>query len=299
MSLVLVANKESLLVDPINWVSLIDKLAAWSQEWISGKLVIPDRTDALFRERTPLVHPSRALSNHGLRLSLESPTMYSFFDAYAPTFTRKAKSSGVPMSFAKLIDKINLHDKWLSILGILPNQLRTLLKEAQHPEYDAICSDISVSLFLSGYRIWEKRQELAYRYWQDSAPENHETHIKRAKKIGLGIKETQSKCSNALHYMQRFLNLSNQRPRRCPCYSVKAIEERSRTDRDIREFFVLPSSHERIQASYFSRICPSVPQKENFMTKSDKIRSQHDRGKKRKPASIFSLNIRKHKHATR
>ena len=73
MSLVLVANKESLLVDPINWVSLIDKLAAWSQEWISGKLVIPDRTDALFRERTPLVHPSRSLSNHGLPLSLESP----------------------------------------------------------------------------------------------------------------------------------------------------------------------------------------------------------------------------------
>ena len=191
------------------------------------------------------------------------------------------------MPFSKLIDKINLHDKWLSILGILPNQLRTLLKEAQYPEYDSICSDISFSLFLSGYYIWEKRQELAYRYWQDSAPEKHEIHVKRNKKIGLGIKEAQSKCSNALHYMQRFLNLSNQRPRKCPCYSVKAIEERARTDRDIREFFVLPSSQDRIQMSHVSRVCSSVPKKKKFMTKSDKIRSEHDRGKKRKTNNIL------------
>jgi len=226
--------------------------------------------------------------------------MYSFFDANAPTSPRKTKSSGVPLTFGKLIDKINLHTKWLSILGILPNQLRTLLKEAQHPEYDIACSDISFSLFLSGYGIWAKRQELAYRYWQDKAPENHEIYVKRNKKTGIGIKEAQSKCTNALHYMQRFLNLSKQRPRRCPCYSIKPLEQRSRTDRDIREFFLLPPSHERILVAHSSVMSRSeVPNKAFFITKADKIRTQHDRGKKRKTSDILKLDRRRYKQATR
>jgi hypothetical protein len=248
MSLVLIANKESPLVDSINCASLFDKLTNWSHEWISGKLHIPERTDALFRERSPFVHPPRALSNHKLLMSLESPTIYSFFDPFAPTLPRKPNSSGVPMEFAKLIDKINLHHKPLSILGILPIQLRMLLKKTQHPEYDAACADVSFSLFLSGYRLWAKRQELVYRSWHDSAPANHEIRSRRNKKVCIDMKEAHSKCTNALHYMKRFQNLSKQRPKKCPCYLIQLKEQRSRTERDIRDYFVMPSQ-ERMQAS--------------------------------------------------
>ena len=53
--------------------------------------------------------------------------MYSFFDGWVPIDPHKAQASGIPVQTAKLIDKANSHPRFLSILGILPNQLRTLL----------------------------------------------------------------------------------------------------------------------------------------------------------------------------
>ena len=55
--------------------------------------------------------------------------MYSFFDGWVPSDPHKARASGIPERIAKLIDKANSHPRFLSILGILPNQLRNLLKD--------------------------------------------------------------------------------------------------------------------------------------------------------------------------
>ena len=82
------------------------------------------------------------------------------------------KRPNLPQRFSTLLDKCNKHPRFLSVLGILPNQLRTILKESQKPNYEDILLDLSRSLFFSGYRIWRKRQELVTQYWKVAAPEN-------------------------------------------------------------------------------------------------------------------------------
>src|SRR6185436_20352364 len=56
MSLVLIANKESLAIDPINWDSFSSKICGLSEDWNSESLLIPTLTDMLFRERRTLHH---------------------------------------------------------------------------------------------------------------------------------------------------------------------------------------------------------------------------------------------------
>ena len=60
---------------------------------------------------------------------------------------------------------MNKHPTFLGLLGILPNQLRTLLKESGHEHREEALLDISKTLFFAGFRVWCKRQQLAKRYW--------------------------------------------------------------------------------------------------------------------------------------
>src|SRR5882724_12047472 len=73
---------------------------------------------------------------------------------------------------AELIAQMNRHPRFLSLLGILPNQLRSLLKETNHENREEAILDLSRTLFFAGFRIWNKRQKLASRFWKDIAPEN-------------------------------------------------------------------------------------------------------------------------------
>jgi len=144
MSLMLVANKASLLIDPINWVSLRDRLLINSGIHC---ISVPENTDARFRERTPFPHAARKGYPHLRKQALQKPCMYSFFDAWTPNDPTKARLSNVPGEIAKLIDKANKHPPFLSILGVLPNQLRTILKKTGLNDIDEIMDDLSYTLF--------------------------------------------------------------------------------------------------------------------------------------------------------
>ena len=89
----------------------------------------------------------------------------------------------IPTRAAELIAQMNRHPRFLSLLGILPNQFRTLLKETCHENREEAILDLSRSLFFAGFRLWTQRQKMASRFWKDIAPENRMiNHAKRKKR---------------------------------------------------------------------------------------------------------------------
>src|SRR6185503_15460888 len=124
-SITLAINKESMLIDPIDWSLLKHELGEWSLRFCPN-LVITVHTDRLFTERTMRSHAPRATPSS----LAQSQSVYQFFDPERPALSdiNHLLSSGIPIDYAKLINKVDVHDRNLSLLGILPNQLRTLLK---------------------------------------------------------------------------------------------------------------------------------------------------------------------------
>ena len=219
MSILLIANKESLAIDPINWELFLHKIECLSQNWPQGSVTVSRSTDALFRERTNLSHSPRVLSKQPVNVLLNSSSTINFYDAFAPK--TPAPMSNIPARPAELIRKVNQHSCFLGILGILPNQLRTLLKESGFEHREEALLDISRSLFFAGFRIWTKRQQLNSEYWK-IAPENRKNNkFKKSKrKKQLYDAALQSKCKNPFHFLVRHCNLSQQRPTKCPCRNV-------------------------------------------------------------------------------
>ena len=119
--------------------------------------------------------------------------------------------SSIPARPAELIRKVNQHSCFLGILGILPNQLRTLLKESGFEHREEALLDISRSLFFAGFRIWTKRQQLNSEYWK-IAPENRKNNkFKKSKRKKHEVHDAalQSKCKNPFHFLVRHRNYLN------------------------------------------------------------------------------------------
>ena len=266
MSIILAANKESLQVDPINWEKFLSKLAqCLGSEFVS----IPHLTDCLFRERVTLQHPPRTLSKQPENVMLKSCFLINFYDAYAAV-EKSLNLNSIPPTAAKLITQMNRFPRFLSLLGILPNQLRTLLKENGYENREEILLDLSRTLFFAGFRIWEKRSKMTSRYWKDIAPENRNmTPVKRKKK-SKKEKEKQlaaSQCTNPFHFLKRYRNLSNKRRTRCSC----SLPHKPKHMPNFSMYTFVPS----LETKSYSDV-DFIP------TRTDKIRAQHDRGKKRK-----------------
>ena len=179
MSIVLAMNKESMLTDPINWIEFKDCLTKWSGDWPPELLSISAQSDALFSERSPPVHSPRALSKHPLNV-LQSSTIINFFDAYRPK--KPSRPPSLPPRAAALIGQMNRHPPFLGLLGILPNQLRALLKETGHEHREEALLDLSHTLFFAGYRVWKKRQKLASSYYRNITKAQVNGIVKRKKR---------------------------------------------------------------------------------------------------------------------
>ena len=283
MSLILAANKESFQVDTINWERFVDRL----QEWCTTDLIsFPERTDALFRERVSLPHLPRPLSKHPQTVILNSISLINFYDAFAPT-EHSQNIGSIPPRAAELIAQMNRHPRFLSLLGILPNQFRTLLKENNHENRENAILDLSRTLFFAGFRIWNKRQKLASRFWKDIAPENRNmSHLNSTRKKRKKDNIAPSKCRNPFHFLKRYRNLSNTRETKCPC--SKAVKEtKEMPNQQISRFFHVP----------LKQIKP--PSESRFsLSRTDKIRAQHDRGKKHKGVKLTNAKQRNIKLAS-
>jgi len=154
-SVILVINQESMLIDPIQWEGFKKALLTWAEN-NGSDLSIPELTDNLFNERIPLHHSPRAR-----QMIPSSPSgVYHFFDPRTkPKFeTNYLISCGIPIEEAKLINKINSHDRNLSMIGILPNQIRKLFQDRDQGE--KAFEELSRELFWKGYNIWNKENVL-------------------------------------------------------------------------------------------------------------------------------------------
>ena len=96
-----------------------------------GKWFKPNHSGSHGNERIPLLHPPRVTCK-----TLPSSGVYHFFDpTSAPKLeTNHLLAQGIPLELAKVIAKINSHNRSLSMIGILPNQLRHLLKQVNQKD---------------------------------------------------------------------------------------------------------------------------------------------------------------------
>jgi hypothetical protein len=298
MSLVLAMNKESMLTDPINWIEFKDCLTKWSGDWPPELLSISAQSDALFAERSSSVHSPRALSKHPLTVLLQSSTTINFFDAYRPK--KPSRPASLPPRAAALIGQMNRHPPFLGLLGILPNQLRTLLKETGHENREEALLDLSHTLFFAGYRVWEKRQKLAAKYYRNITKVQFNGIIKRKKRkknYNADEKISESNCRNPFHYLRRHDNLSKQRPTKCPCRNVIQLQKLY-INQPITVFaFKYPIKNipdQPVKTMVSNKKSKPSSQTTLFRTRTENIRREHDRGKKRSYKQLtLNINIAK------
>ena len=79
VSIVLVLNRESMLLDPVDWSSLKTDLRDWAIAH-SRSIEIPEYTDNRFRERVPACYKPREV----YRKREMSRSVYHFFDSHSP-----------------------------------------------------------------------------------------------------------------------------------------------------------------------------------------------------------------------
>ena len=133
--------------------------------------------------------------------------------------------------------------------------------------------DLSRTLFFAGFHIWNKRQQLASRFWKDIAPQNREimdSNGKKRKRRKLDDDNAKSNCKNPFHFLRRYRNLSNKRRTKCPC-SNASKESKEMPNQSITTFINLSM-----------RSTKASSETKPFQSRADKIRAEHDRGKKRK-----------------
>ena len=226
LSLVLALNKESLVLDPIDWSSACSQLKEWS-----ANVQIPDLTDALFKERTPIPGQCRASSLNPLTVEMKKDSLriINFHRPLLHPINREQlKSCQLANSEIASLLNLNRHRFSLSTLGVLPNQLRKLLKPLMG-ECDSILDNLSKVLFWGGYKIWKQRQRLVRQVWGRFRVIKQKRRKKR---------EQITACKSPFHFLSKFADLSRQRVTRCPCSLVSPPKRKF----DIRSFITIPSS---------------------------------------------------------
>jgi hypothetical protein len=215
-----------MLIDPIQWDDFKKALLWWGEE-NNLNLNIPDLTDNLFNERTPLtlLSPHRETSCSCASGVTTSSILH---------ICQNVKQSITLSKLAKLIAKINSHNQ------ILPNQLRVLLKQVN--QNDGGFEVLSKELFWKGYGIWKSRKRLISNFWKNIAPNNWKVYEgkkkykKDSKQKKNSIEKKEYQCQNPFHFLKRHCNLSQSIPTPCSFFHIlkRKIAHKSL---DIRSFF--------------------------------------------------------------
>jgi hypothetical protein len=197
VSVILLINKESMWMDPINWSAFKEDLRDWSDKNCPN-LSITQVIDTRFCERLSPSHSPRSCATGKVYV----PNIYHFASP-TPNHHENVNEmliKGVPLHIANQISKVNKHHPLLAVLGILPNQLRDLLKTATST-CDEAFEDVSFTLFLHGYRIWKLRRSKVNRYWKEIARDEWKPHS--AKKSSNKHHLEEEKCRNPFHFLSR------------------------------------------------------------------------------------------------
>jgi len=137
ISFLLFLNKESMLIDPIDWDMFVSRITVWAKSGQS--IIIPQPTDALFKERSSLAHCPRVLQNIG-NSTVVNP--YTFANLRTPPEPNLAKSINIPFPMADLIDRTHKHPQ-------------TRFKISRKDDFEVAPADLSFTLFFYGFEICE------------------------------------------------------------------------------------------------------------------------------------------------
>ena len=268
ISVVLGINKESMWLDPIDWPVLKSKLREWST-CNCPLLTLSEIADSRFNERTVPPHGPRSPLGQDNNPLL---TFYQFATKNSHHQERRNEllAQGVSPKLTHLVYKINKFNPLLSSLGILPNQLRTILK-GTNIDSELATRDLSDTLFRRGYEIWKARQKLNRNFWKKIARTEWKPKEKH-KKTKKESKKQHIVCHNPFHFLQLHSNLSKQRPTPCSCTQFSPKMEKNKTD-DIRRYF--PNAINTPEISHTSSNMNS------FATREGLIRGEHDRSKRK------------------
>src|ERR1700731_1187103 len=123
VGLYLAANKFSLKIDPIDWDTLTSDINMWSQTACRKPMTICLSTVEKFKQRVPLDY--------------KSSNIYHYYD-----FSMKRRNEFEHLkkyikdgNHLRLLNRMNSHDRFAAVLGILPNQL---VRETKPEDKDVI-----------------------------------------------------------------------------------------------------------------------------------------------------------------
>jgi hypothetical protein len=262
-SIGLFINRESLIFDSLNWAEFKEEIREWAASY-GIALTVPMITDNLFKERALPTSRGRTVV-----FPSSSSGLFHFFDGRREKTNESQylQQNGVPAHTAKLIAKINQHKPELSALGILPNQIRTLLKGSL--DCNEFMEDLSKTLFWYGYKIWKKRVQLVAQFLSN-APQEWK-HWKDNK---------EPSCDRPFHFYSRVGNLSMQKQTICHCSQIH-VNHATEIDSapDIRHFFQQSCESRRIVP--IEEVWPASALTRDFLTQEDLVRRDHDRDKRR------------------
>jgi len=270
--------------DPINWAAVVERLQEWCPE-----VEIPKSTDSLFRERVVPTHLPRSLPLNRLtrQLRADIPGVFSFHRPHAHAVDAKQlRRANLPPIVSSALIKINRHKFSLLALGILPNELRKLVRK-EKADSEACLDHLRKIFFWGSYRIWKTRKALVTSYW-----ESLQASKVKPKKKSRG--QCESGCKSPFHFLVKSVDLSKQRLTRCPCSRI--IQPLTRPQfRDIRPFFTPKSSKQEfeVKSGLDMKHLPGIKPQTlslHMKTRTQAILREHDRGKERKFTQLKLLN---------
>jgi hypothetical protein len=269
--LILAINKFSMITDPISWLSLSGKLRD-AGETLRYKLRIHSPTNNLFGERKLPKYPAR----QRVPTRIGESSLYGFFEP--KSFRNHSFPSTIPAKMTPFLQKIKKFDSKLLLIGILPNQLRSLCKEQKMNDIEAALIKLSDTLFWGGYLLWKKRKVLVAQYWKTVAPQDWRLDYKEKK--SRHKRRLEPHCKNPFHYCERVSGLSKQHRTDCACSDVKEKLPESKLP-DIRSFM---HKHPRRTSSIWNSFTTLEKSEKSFnaLSREDLIRQQHDRGKRKR-----------------
>jgi hypothetical protein len=295
-ALILALNKHSTHLDPINWPSVVAKFKEWSP-----LVDIPCTTDSLFRERLIPIHQPRCFPRKDLsqRMRVDSPGLLSFHRPLADAVDKKQLTrANLPPLVVSTLAKINQHKFSLSALSILPNGLRKiLLAHGQDPE--PLLDSLRKVFFWGGYKIWKTRNRLIKHYWKSKGQDRSKQRHWKGRNV--------SNCKHPFHFLKKIADLSKQRLTRCPCSRIQRIRSPlpdirthlkitqntslKKGSQTIRSVLVRRSHSKNLTDHLDHKHLPILHKDNRSPTQADAIRSEHDRGKKRKLTQLSILQV--------
>lgn len=276
---VLALNKASMMVDPISWSSFTSTLTEWMDK-TGARAQIPELTNSLFQERSLPIHKGRLRP----RRSTLKPHVYPLFETPSQLgWNSMNNHTLLPQAVVKLTRKFGLFDHTLLLLGILPNQMRTIAKEFKMELMDEFFALFSEAIFWEGYEIWKKRTKLVRTYWKEIAPDDWKVTYKESK--SRNKRTLRRNCKNPFHYCEKMLELSGKRRTVCACSDIK--RKPVSKSMDIRNFLTRYPEHVSYESKVAKLVSNSIglqcpPKIVNALMRDDLVRQEHDRSKKEK-----------------